>query len=140
MAVEREYRAAGASAPPSNVIFDSSGRYVLYPSPLGIKIVAFETQRLARLLGKVENTERFAGLALFQGQAKCADLPGGTPAICHPAAVRADLLVRMLTVHRLSATMIGTGIKVTEEEDPTLFCVAFKKSRFFLFTRREPEE
>ena len=25
-------------------------------------------------------------------------------------------------------------------QDPTLFCCAFKKSRFFLFTRREPEE
>jgi hypothetical protein len=25
-------------------------------------------------------------------------------------------------------------------QDPTLFCSAFKKSRFFMFTRREPEE
>ena len=39
MAVEREYRAAAASgAPPSNVLFDASGRYLLYPSVVGIKV------------------------------------------------------------------------------------------------------
>ena len=65
MAVEREYRAA-AGAPPSNVIFDASGRYLIYPSPLGIKVISIATSKLARLLGKVENTERFAALALFQ--------------------------------------------------------------------------
>ena len=26
------------------------------------------------------------------------------------------------------------------QEDPTLFCAAFKKSRFFCFTRREPAD
>ena len=36
--------------------------------------------------------------------------------------------------------MIGSGAKITDTEDPTLFCAAFKKSRFFLFTRREPED
>jgi len=110
MAVEREYRAAGSAAPPSNALFDASGQYLIYPSVVGIKLISVATSKLARLLGKVENTERFAGLALFQGQA------------------------------RISANMIGSGIKITDEEDPTLFCCAFKKSRFFLFTRREPEE
>lgn len=126
MAVEREYRAAlaapaatassAASAaasngtPPTNVLFDASGRYLIYPSVVGIKVISVATSKLARLLGKVENTERFACLALFQGRAK------------------------------LGANMIGSGVKVTEEEDPTLFCAAFKKSRFYLFTRREPAE
>jgi len=27
---------------------------------------------------------------------------------------------------------------VTEDNDPTLFCAAFKRSRFFLFSTREP--
>ena len=134
MAVEREYRAAlgaagpsggsgsgasgggGAAAagangtPPSNVLFDASGRYLIYPSTVGIKVVSLATSRLARLLGKVENTERFSAVALFQGRAK------------------------------LAANMIGTGVKLTDEDDPTLFCAAFKKSRFYLFTRREPTE
>ena len=85
-------------------------RYLIYPSPLGIKVISIATSKLARLLGKVENTERFAALALFQGRAK------------------------------LGSNMIGSGVKITEEEDPTLFCAAFKKSRFFLFTRREPAD
>jgi len=110
MAVEREYRAAGASAPASNAIFDATGRYLLYPSVVGIKVIAVSTCKLARLLGKVENTERFAGLALFQGQAK------------------------------LDKSTLGSGVKIVEENDPTLLCCAFKKSRFYLFSRREPED
>ena len=35
----------------------------------GIKVIGIGTSKLARLLGKVENTERFAALALFQGRA-----------------------------------------------------------------------
>ena len=110
MAVEREYRAALPAAPPSNVLFDASGRFLIYPSVVGIKVIAVGSSRLARLLGKVENTERFAALALFQGQAK------------------------------VSSAMVGSGQKITEEADPTIFCAAFKKSRFFLFTRREPDD
>ena len=68
------------------------------------------SSRLARLLGKVENTERFTTLALFQGRAK------------------------------VGANMIGSGLKIVEEDDPIIFCAAFKKSRFYLFSRREPEE
>ena len=100
----------GLLVPPSNAIFDASGRFLAYPSPLGIKVISLATSRLARLLGKVENTERFAALARFQGRAK------------------------------LAATMIGSGAKISDEDDPTFFCAAFKKSRFYLFTRRDPEE
>ena len=58
----------------------------------------------------MENTERFGALALFQGRAK------------------------------VSASSIGSGEKITEDDDPTLFCAAFKKNRFYLFSRREPDE
>jgi len=109
MAVEREYRASvGASC--TNVCFDETGKLVIFASVVGIKVIDFESSRLIRLIGKVENTERFTHLALFQGRA------------------------------RLSATMIGSGAKITEDNDPTLLCCAFKKSRFFLFTGREPME
>ena len=113
MAVEREYRAAvaGGAAPASNALFDASSRFLLYPSPVGIKMISLASSKLARLLGKVENTERFVALALFQG----------TP--------------------KVSASTIGSGAKASDvQEDPTLFCAAFKKSRFYLFSRREPEE
>ena len=48
MAVEREYRAALPAAPPSNVLFDDSGRFLIYPSVVGIKVISVETSRLAR--------------------------------------------------------------------------------------------
>lgn len=139
MAVEREYRAA-AGAPPSNVIFDASGRYLIYPSPLGIKVISIATSKLARLLGKVENTERFAMLALFQGRAKVtnhavAQAPDRCRMACMQAvrscqqhAVRPCLLCTCrlhapLTASRcssprvpqLGSNMIGSGVKITEE-------------------------
>jgi len=107
MAVEREYR-ANQEAAPSSVCFDETGKLMLFASLVGIKVVAIESSKLVRLLGKVENTERFTQLALFQGRAK------------------------------LTAAMLSSGAKVTEDNDPTLFCAAFKRSRFYLFSAREP--
>ena len=52
MAVEREYRAATAPAP-SNALFDRTGRFLIYPSVLGIKLISVGSSTLARLLGKV---------------------------------------------------------------------------------------
>lgn len=49
-----------------NVIFDESGNFVIYASLLGIKVVNLVTNRVSRLLGKVENTERFMRVALYQ--------------------------------------------------------------------------
>jgi len=39
MAVEREYRAA-ADAPPSNVVFDETGKLLIYASAFGIKVTS----------------------------------------------------------------------------------------------------
>ena len=30
-------------------------------------------------------------------------------------------------------------LKESETTDPTLFCTAYKRNRFYMFTRREPE-
>ena len=48
------------AAPPSNALFDASGKFLIYPSVVGIKCISVGSSKLARLLGKVENTERFA--------------------------------------------------------------------------------
>ena len=151
MAVEREYRAAGSAAPPSNALFDASGEYLLYPSPLGIKVISVATSKLARLLGKVENTERFAGLALFRtfprrvGSApRCLTLPTPLHMICRSGTVASPRMLSpsprlvwprprfpppppppLLSLWfaegqaRLSANMIGSGLKITEEEVPS---------------------
>ncbi|CAD7694703.1 unnamed protein product [Ostreobium quekettii] len=69
MAVEKELLLAH-DAPWPNVIFDESGNFVLYTTLLGIKIVNLLSNTVARILGKVENTERFLCLALHQEEAK----------------------------------------------------------------------
>lgn len=61
---------AGDAAPAPSVLFDESGHFLIYPTLLGIKVVNLETNAISRLLGKVENTERFLGLALYQGVPK----------------------------------------------------------------------
>ena len=50
-----------------------------------VQVVAIESSKLVRLLGKVENTERFTQLALFQGRAKltAAMLSSGAKARRH---------------------------------------------------------
>lgn len=50
--------------------FDDSGNFVLYPTLLGVKVVNLVTNRLVRIIGKVENTERFLRIALYQVRAR----------------------------------------------------------------------
>ena len=67
-----------------------------------------------RVLGKIENTERFVGVALYQGE------PLSNP--------------------RGSA---GSGGAVSSQEklyDPTFVATAFKKHRFYIFSKREPAD
>jgi len=117
MAVEKEYfshftvpsgELMPADVQSTNVIFDASGNFILYPTLLGIKQVNIVTNRLCSIIGKVENTERFCVAALYQGKSK-------------------------------GSVAAGT-FKPFAQEDPTLFVAAFKKQRFYLFTRREPVE
>uniref|UniRef100_A0A6B2KZT4 peptidylprolyl isomerase n=1 Tax=Arcella intermedia TaxID=1963864 RepID=A0A6B2KZT4_9EUKA len=72
MAIENQLDKAWAAnkAPPSNVIFDESGNFVLYTSMLGIKLVNIVKNKLVNIIGKVENSERFLSIALFQGKTR----------------------------------------------------------------------
>jgi len=118
LAMEKELEVAMATGacPPHNAVFDESGRFLLYPTLLGIKVVHLPTNALARVLGKVEGTERFLHLALFQG------------------TVRQSQAVFQLAQKELAKEVDF------DQPDPTLFCTAYKRVRFYLFTRREPEE
>ena len=48
--------------------FDESDTFIFFGSLMGIKIVNYRTGTLARIIGKVENTERFLQIALYQGK------------------------------------------------------------------------
>lgn len=125
MAVERELHKSSGSkgklghVPPSNIVFDESGNFILWPTVLGIKVVNLLTHKLFKILGKVENTERFLCLGLFQG------IPQATGA-------------SMLAQAGAGTIMAKEAAIASNQEDPCVFACAFKKSRFYFFSRREP--
>jgi len=88
----------------------------LYPTLLGIKVVNIVTNKVSKLLGKDE-TGRWLNLSLYQG----APRKKGFNTIAMAASANPILATR-------------------EERDPTLFCTAFKRPRFYMFTRSEPED
>ncbi|EFA85921.1 WD40 repeat-containing protein [Heterostelium album PN500] len=94
--------------PPSNIIFDESDSFLMYPTLIGIKIINMISNKVVRVLGMIENSTRFLGISLYQGKNE-GDLFMGTK-------------------------------KRDATPDPTLFCLAYKKQRFYMFSRREPED
>lgn len=115
MAVEREIEKT-ESAPQANAIFDESCNFLIYSTLLGIKIVNLHTNKVARILGKVENNDRFLRIALYQGDKSSKKLRKIPSAAANVNDAKEPLM------------------------DPTLLCCAFKKHRIYLFSRREPEE
>eukprot|EP00397_Hematodinium_sp_SG-2012_P037438 GEMP01040579.1.p1 GENE.GEMP01040579.1~~GEMP01040579.1.p1 ORF type:complete len:614 (+),score=127.20 GEMP01040579.1:270-1844(+) len=95
--------------------FDDTSSYLVYPSPIGIKVVSLVSNEVARVLGKVEHTERFLGVYLFQGKAQKKKLD-------------------------LGESVVNDKEMTTLKTDPTIFCTAYKKHRFFLFSNREPSD
>lgn len=115
MAVERELEKVDGIRL-ANIIFDETGHFVLYGTMLGIKVINVETNRCVRILGKLENI-RVVQLSLFQGVAK---------------SMKVAPTVEMKASDNPALQSI--------EADPTIFCTAFKKNRFYLFSKREPED
>ncbi|XP_044020804.1 peptidylprolyl isomerase domain and WD repeat-containing protein 1 isoform X1 [Aphidius gifuensis] len=114
MAVEKELDKTGTNL--GNIIFDESGYMIMYSTMLGIKLVNIYTNKCIKIIGKPENI-RPMKLALFQGKGKKST---------------AATTVEIEGSNNPTLEMI--------KPDPTLFCTAHKKNRFFIFTRREPED
>ncbi|KAJ9188701.1 hypothetical protein P3X46_000071 [Hevea brasiliensis] len=115
MAVEKEIEKT-ETAPQTNAVFDESSNFLIYATLLGIKVVNLHTNKVARILGKVENNDRFLQIALYQGD-------------------RSSKKVR-----KIPAAAANANESKEPLTDPTLLCCAFKKHRIYLFSRREPEE
>ncbi|CAI9301824.1 unnamed protein product [Lactuca saligna] len=116
MAVEREIEKT-ENVPQPNALFDESSNFIIYPTLLGIKIVNLHTNKVSRILGKVENNDRFLRIALYQGD-------------------QSSKKVRKIP----AAAAVNVNESKDPMTDPTLLCGAFKKHRIYLFSRREPEE
>jgi peptidylprolyl isomerase domain and WD repeat-containing protein 1 len=91
--------------------WDETSTYLLYSSYIGIKIIQIPSGELIQMIGK-EETPRFTSLFLFQGQA-------------------------MLNTSG-KAGMGGSSSQGLKEFDPILFALGFHRSRFYLFTQRNP--
>lgn len=115
MAIERDLEKTDAFDTAS-IVYDESGYFILYATMLGIKVINTYTNQCVRVIGKNENI-RPLKLALYQG------IPNKTK-----AAVTIEM--------EASDNPALDNISI----DPTLFCTAFKKNRFYLFSTREPED
>ena len=119
-------------------VFDESGNFILYGTMLGIKglqpklafwitqeiylcfhviaVINLATNKCVLNIGKTENA-RFLQLQLFQGtlnKSKAA------------TTMEMEVASNPLLQHTIT--------------DPTLFCTAHKKNRFYMFSRREPSD
>ncbi|KAL9711194.1 Peptidyl-prolyl cis-trans isomerase cyp15 [Leucoagaricus gongylophorus] len=120
LAVEKEFELPGPDgrvpAHWSNVIWDESGAFIVYPTLLGIKVVNTVTNRVVRLLGKDEAV-RFMNLSLYQGA---------------PSK-------KVITTVAMAASS-NPILADKSQRDPILFCSGYKRQRFYMFTRSEPED
>ncbi|XP_052257143.1 peptidylprolyl isomerase domain and WD repeat-containing protein 1-like isoform X2 [Dreissena polymorpha] len=98
----------------SNILFDETGYYLLYGTMLGVKVVNLHTNRCVKILGRPENP-RFLHIALFQGSGK------------KPRAAT-----------DVTTAASDNPLLHQQNMDPILFSTAYKKNRFYLFSRREP--
>lgn len=115
MALERELEKTDAFES-VNPVFDESGYFLLYSTMLGIKVINLYSNTCVKILGKNENV-RFLNIALYQG---------------NPNKPTAALTMEMRASDNPSLEKISA--------DPTLVCTGYKKNRFYLFSRREPDQ
>lgn len=100
----------------SNLVFDESGMFLVYGTLLGVKLLNLETLETVRYYGKLENV-RFLHVGLFQGITN------------KPKAI---VTMEMKASNNPNLQQV--------KHDPTIFCTAYKKNRFYLFSSREPED
>ncbi len=93
-----------------NLQFDESDTYLCFGSAHGIKVLNTKTNGLSRVLGKLESSERFLKIALYQGKPIKQQTSSGA-----------------VNVHAKSSAQEA-------KMDPTFICNAFKRSRFYMFT------
>lgn len=110
MAIEREID-KNCMTVYENSLFDQSGTFLLFPTMLGVKIYNWKTNKFIRSLGGDETNFRPLCIGLFQG------------------------LVFEKTIRKFTIDSIESGVS-----DPTLFCSAYKKNRFYCFSNRYFEE
>lgn len=115
LAIENELEKSD-QFPLQRITFDDSGCFLLFPMMLGIKVVNWQTNKCVRLLGKGENLRPLA-VALYQDA---------------PNRLRSSITAEMKAADNPNLSSC--------EADPTVVATAFKKNRFYLFSKRNPDD
>ena len=115
MATEKELEKSEAYRN-GNIVFDYSGHFIMYATMLGIKVVNIDTNKCVNMIGKSDNL-RPVHLALYQGRPKRTT-----------AATTFE--------HEASENPAIQNV----QSDPTIFCTAFRKQRFYMYTKRLPSD
>eukprot|EP01059_Diplonema_ambulator_P019528 TRINITY_DN3292_c0_g1_i1.p1 TRINITY_DN3292_c0_g1~~TRINITY_DN3292_c0_g1_i1.p1 ORF type:complete len:303 (+),score=74.34 TRINITY_DN3292_c0_g1_i1:436-1344(+) len=111
--MEKELAGKGALAK-VNIIFDESNHFVIYSCMLGVKIVNLKTNKVEAVLGKFENSERFTTIGLFQGKVEATQ--------------------------QLQQHLGSKVIEQSKQADPTIFAAAWRRERFYMLTKRGPDQ
>ncbi|KAJ2556790.1 Peptidyl-prolyl cis-trans isomerase cyp15 [Coemansia sp. RSA 1933] len=99
----------------ANATFDTTSRLLLFPSLFGVKVLSLSSNKVVCVLGKPD-PHRFLSIALLQ------TLPENT--------ARRPELASSSNPEAKHRANVG---------DPTLFCTAYKRKRFYMFTQEEPD-
>jgi peptidylprolyl isomerase domain and WD repeat-containing protein 1 len=116
MAIERELEKFD-QLQNETIQFDQSGYFIFYPTMFGIKLVNWYTNKCLKIIGKGENLRPLC-ISLYQNM--------------NTSKSKAALTIEMMAANNpnLEETLA----------DPSLFTSAYKKNRFYIFSRRDPED
>jgi len=134
-----------------NAIWDESGAFVIYPTLLGIKgkslLPSFAIERTDAF-----KQSSIRSLIAWQGCWVKTRSSDSSISHCIKAPLRRRALSQwyvqcvmrdsVLLIHVLLQAMAASSNPILSEKgqrDPTLACTGFKRNRFYLFTKQEPE-
>ncbi|XP_065674535.1 peptidylprolyl isomerase domain and WD repeat-containing protein 1 isoform X2 [Hydra vulgaris] len=115
VAIERELEKSEAFKQ-VNPVFDETGYFILYSTILGIKVVNLVTNTCVKFIGMKDNV-RFLNIGLYQG---------------NPNKISSSFTLEMTASDNPSLDKISA--------DPCLICTGFKKNRFYILSRRDPDQ
>lgn len=118
MAIEKDLNRDTDAFKFVKAIYDESSNFLIYPTPIGISVYNLVTDELVRQIGKVENV-RFLNIALCRAVLSVNEkLQGAATSANVEAADNPNLK--------------------NNEPDPMLIACAYKRNRFYIFTKAEP--
>lgn len=122
-----------SNAPPLRVTidFDPSGRYLLIPTMMGIKVIDWKHAKLACLIGKADASQlRFTSFCLCPGEAKV----NRQMQLARKSSTRTSSAVE----EAVNAGDDGALTKI--RSDALLICTAYEQRRLYVFSHLDPVE